>query len=64
MPDRQAVHRRRERVMAMLHELPAPAHRAIRESYGRTVELADVGARHRPGTDQDRPTDVYPRIDD
>ncbi|MFP5069800.1 ABC transporter ATP-binding protein [Pseudonocardia nantongensis] len=33
MPDRQAVHRRRERVEAMLHTLPEPAQRAIRESY-------------------------------
>lgn len=32
-PDRQAVHRRRERVMAMLHTLPEVAQRGILESF-------------------------------
>ncbi|MDQ4119017.1 MAG: ABC transporter ATP-binding protein [Actinomycetota bacterium] len=74
MPDRQAVHRRRERVAAMLHELPEPAQRAIRESYdqapapawgppsdGTTREVArEQGG---PAAD-DRPTDVHPPITD
>ena len=33
MPDRQAVHRRRERVEAMMHELPEAAQEEIRRSY-------------------------------
>ncbi|MDN5915176.1 MAG: ABC transporter ATP-binding protein [Pseudonocardia sp.] len=33
MPDRAAVHRRRERVDAMMHELPQAAQDAIRRSY-------------------------------
>ena len=34
VPDRAAVHRRRERVEAMMHELPEAAQEAIRRSYG------------------------------
>ncbi|MBP2365762.1 ABC transporter ATP-binding protein [Pseudonocardia parietis] len=79
MPDRQAVHRRRERVLAMLHELPAPAQHAIRESYGQApasewgpsqdgtthavARDGGVAAGQGPDTD-DRPTDIHPRITD
>ena len=41
MPDRAAVHRRRERVEGMMHELPEPAQEAIRRSY----EQRDADAR-------------------
>ncbi|SFM55541.1 phospholipid/cholesterol/gamma-HCH transport system ATP-binding protein [Pseudonocardia ammonioxydans] len=79
MPDRQAVHRRRERVEAMMHELPEPAQRAIRESYGdagaqwmppndgttREVAREQVAVTGgRPGAGDDRPTDIHPRITD
>ncbi|WP_308259349.1 ABC transporter ATP-binding protein [Pseudonocardia sp. H11422] len=43
LPERQAVHRRRERVMKMLHTLPPAAQRAIQESYA--SEPAPAGAR-------------------
>ncbi|SFO46180.1 phospholipid/cholesterol/gamma-HCH transport system ATP-binding protein [Pseudonocardia ammonioxydans] len=62
MPDRQAVHRRRERVEAMMHELPEPTQRAIRESYDRAPEPMVTGPRHTLA--EDPPTDVYPRIRD
>lgn len=73
MPDRQAVHRRRERVQAMLHELPESAQEAIREQYadsdaqaggpsqdGTTRQMARSGAT----VSDDRPTDIHPRITD
>ncbi|MCO7191550.1 ABC transporter ATP-binding protein [Pseudonocardia sp. McavD-2-B] len=73
MPDRQAVHRRRERVQAMLHELPSSAQDAIREQYadsdaqadgpsqdGTTRQMARSGAT----VSDDRPTDIHPRITD
>ncbi len=112
MPDRAAVHRRRERVEAMMHELPEAAQQAIRRSYeqsddargGDTREYArpessereqvtvvsgaqpaseeptqeaprdtDEQARQSAapaapastgGRDDDRPTDVHPRVTD
>ncbi|WP_082538525.1 MULTISPECIES: ABC transporter ATP-binding protein [unclassified Pseudonocardia] len=63
MPDRQAVHRRRERVEAMLHELPEPAQRAIRESYGPAPGPIGAGVGRHTLADQERPTDVYPRVE-
>ncbi|GAA4989969.1 ATP-binding cassette domain-containing protein [Pseudonocardia tropica] len=73
MPDRQAVHRRRERVQAMLHELPESAQEAITEQYadsdaqaggpsqdGTTRQTARSGAT----VSDDRPTDIHPRITD
>jgi phospholipid/cholesterol/gamma-HCH transport system ATP-binding protein len=74
MPDRQAVHRRRERVEAMLHELPSSAQEAIREQHadsdaqagggpsqdGTTRQMARSGAT----VSDDRPTDIHPRITD
>jgi phospholipid/cholesterol/gamma-HCH transport system ATP-binding protein len=73
MPDRQAVHRRRERVQAMLHELPESAQEAIREQYADSD--AQAGGPSRNGTTRqtarsgatvsdDRPTDIHPRITD
>ncbi|MEQ3550527.1 ABC transporter ATP-binding protein [Pseudonocardia nematodicida] len=59
MPDRQAVHRRRERVAAMLHELPEPARRAIEESEQDVPGPAWTG-----GDTDERPTDIHPRITD
>ncbi|GAA1399878.1 ABC transporter ATP-binding protein [Pseudonocardia kongjuensis] len=72
MPDRAAVHRRRERVDAMLHELPPAARQAILEARGEspTAQWAPAGdgstreyARDAADTD-DRPTDIHPRITD
>ncbi|ALE79136.1 ABC transporter ATP-binding protein [Pseudonocardia alni] len=74
MPDRQAVHRRRERVEAMMHELPESAQEAIREQHadsdaqagggpsqdGTTRQMARSGAT----VSDDRPTDIHPRITD
>ncbi|NWJ73597.1 ATP-binding cassette domain-containing protein [Pseudonocardia sp. ICBG1122] len=74
MPDRQAVHRRRERVEAMMHELPSSAQEAIREQHadsdaqagggpsqdGTTRQMARSGAT----VSDDRPTDIHPRITD
>ncbi|WP_226353842.1 MULTISPECIES: ABC transporter ATP-binding protein [unclassified Pseudonocardia] len=73
MPDRQAVHRRRERVQEMMHELPESAQEAIREQYadsdaqaggpsqdGTTRQMARSGAT----VSDDRPTDIHPRITD
>ncbi|HEY3747947.1 MAG TPA: ABC transporter ATP-binding protein [Pseudonocardiaceae bacterium] len=54
LPPRQAVHRRRERVMRILHQLPHPAQQAILASYRNedpaehTAPLPHVG---RPGQD-------------
>ncbi|WP_338051811.1 ABC transporter ATP-binding protein [Pseudonocardia acidicola] len=45
LPERKAVRRRRERVMAMMHTLPPAAQRAIQESYAE--EQAYAGARAR-----------------
>ncbi|BBG04669.1 MULTISPECIES: ABC transporter ATP-binding protein [Pseudonocardia] len=79
MPDRAAVHRRRERVDAMLHELPPAAQRAIRESRGEgeqgsawgpvsdgsTREVArESGYPGDTADTDDRPTDIHPRITD
>ncbi|ANY07381.1 ABC transporter ATP-binding protein [Pseudonocardia sp. HH130630-07] len=80
MPDRQAVHRRRERVQAMLHELPEPAQRAIRASYGSAAPADDDGPTEQwapardgstheearePAPDTDEwPTDIHPRVTD
>jgi phospholipid/cholesterol/gamma-HCH transport system ATP-binding protein len=74
MPDRQAVHRRRERVEAMMHEQPESAQEAIREQHadsdaqagggpsqdGTTRQMARSGAT----VSDDRPTDIHPRITD
>ena len=69
MPDRQAVHRRRERVEAMLHELPESAQEAIREQHadsdaaaGRTGPARDGNTRE--VARDEHPTDVHPRITD
>ncbi|MFI8588849.1 ABC transporter ATP-binding protein, partial [Pseudonocardia alni] len=70
MPDRQAVHRRRERVEAMMHELPSSAQEAIREQHADS-DAASAGP-SRDGTTRqearagvggdDWPTDVQPRV--
>ncbi|MYW75984.1 ATP-binding cassette domain-containing protein [Pseudonocardia sp. SID8383] len=74
MPDRQAVHRRRERVEAMLHELPSSAQEAIREQHADSDAQAGGGPSQDGTTRQmdrsgatvsdDRPTDIHPRITD
>ncbi|MFP5019780.1 ABC transporter ATP-binding protein [Pseudonocardia phyllosphaerae] len=65
MPERQAVHRRRERVMAMMHELPEPAQRAIRESYAEAdAGSGGDGPTENIGAAQDGTTQQEPRGDD
>ncbi|WFG44526.1 MULTISPECIES: ABC transporter ATP-binding protein [Pseudonocardia] len=74
MPDRQAVHRRRERVEAMMHELPSSAQEAIREQHADSDAQAGGGPSQDGTTRQmdrsgatvsdDRPTDIHPRITD
>ncbi|KAA1027055.1 ABC transporter ATP-binding protein, partial [Pseudonocardia sp. EV170527-09] len=71
-PDRKAVHRRRERVEAMLHELPRSAQEAIREQYADADATAQLAGPSRDGSTRqearagaggdDRPTDVQPRV--
>ncbi len=52
MPDRAAVHRRRERVDAMMHTLPQAAQDAIRASR-EEVERAEEASRRRSGQRRD-----------
>ncbi len=59
MPDRAAVHRRRERVEAMMHELPEPAQQAIRRSYEQSGSGGDTREYERPeGTEREQVTVV------
>ncbi len=72
MSDRKAVHRRRERVEAMLHELPQSAQEAIREQYADADATAQLAGPSRDGSTRqearagaggdDWPTDVQPRV--
>jgi phospholipid/cholesterol/gamma-HCH transport system ATP-binding protein len=51
LPERQAVHRRRARVMSLLHTLPAPAQQAILASFGQGGPAAvPPGSPHVPPT--------------
>jgi phospholipid/cholesterol/gamma-HCH transport system ATP-binding protein len=79
LPDRQAVHRRRERVMRMLPTLPPAAQAAIRESYsgeqqaGTTLTREQVtgaspygppaGSPHSGFAGDGVPTETFPRPD-
>jgi phospholipid/cholesterol/gamma-HCH transport system ATP-binding protein len=61
MPDRKAVKRRQKRVQEMLHTLPEPAQRAIRESMGDTNgSRPRRGPRHGDDRD-DAPTEQFNR---
>ncbi|MBN9794289.1 ABC transporter ATP-binding protein [Pseudonocardia sp. TMWB2A] len=69
MPDRQAVHRRRERVQEMMHELPESAQEAIREQYADADAASTDPSRDgttrqeaRGAADDNWPTDVHPRV--
>ncbi|WP_308252233.1 ATP-binding cassette domain-containing protein [Pseudonocardia sp. KRD291] len=79
VPDRAAVHRRRERVEAMMHELPQPAQDAIRRSYAnsdggdgsawagpesREREQVTVVAGGAPGPEASEQTQVVPSQSD
>ncbi|RZT88411.1 phospholipid/cholesterol/gamma-HCH transport system ATP-binding protein [Pseudonocardia sediminis] len=78
MPDRAAVHRRRERVEGMMHELPQAAQDAIRRSYAnsdggdaggspwaenREREQVTVVAGSAPAPEASEQTDVVPATD-
>lgn len=60
MPDRKAVHRRRERVDAMMHTLPKAAQEAIRTSRAEADRAAEA-ARSRSGArrDDSEPTEQF-----
>ncbi|WP_075301884.1 MULTISPECIES: ABC transporter ATP-binding protein [unclassified Pseudonocardia] len=60
MPERQAVTRRRERVLSMLPEFEPTAQEAIRRSYGMVGAGAPAGAGR--GGGNDAPTEQFPRV--